>query len=345
MSHHLEFWLHARKEALNVSCELRIDPIIDCDLMDACVTHLVLTSEHGDERGTLCVCGQACLCVSVTSLPSGMPLPNAQVRPMTFATKVLKVRYSLSTTPLRMVFISGIPEPAGGGQTERNLFRAPSLTAQTYNIESPLSWTWRSSIGCFFAAFSTWKTGVPPSTGLNLYSPVSRPSQSSKASNSRSLAANNLKPLYLSITYSTVPHSDSVRVEQEGVSVWWKKTQERSRLFSLFDLNWQPNLPLRTWLQAAGGNALGFRQTSRRIPALMCPRKPPCVSYCGVRLQLLPDGNCSDQSGLLLFYYLFFYGKKETMKELKNLALCRVQGQMSTEEAANVYIIYRNRIE
>lgn len=50
----------------------------------------------------------------VTSLPRGMPLPRAQVRPMTLATKVLKVRYSLSTTPLRMVFISGIPEPARG---------------------------------------------------------------------------------------------------------------------------------------------------------------------------------------------------------------------------------------
>lgn len=53
------------------------------------------------------------MCECVTSLPRGMPLPRAQVRPMTLATNVLKVRYSLSTTPLRMVFISGIPEPAG----------------------------------------------------------------------------------------------------------------------------------------------------------------------------------------------------------------------------------------
>lgn len=30
---------------------------------------------------------------------------------MTLATNVLKVRYSFRTTPLRMVFISGIPEP------------------------------------------------------------------------------------------------------------------------------------------------------------------------------------------------------------------------------------------
>lgn len=52
----------------------------------------------------------------LTSLPRGMPLPRAQVRPMTLATKVLKVRYSFSTTPLKMVFISGMPEPAGGAQ-------------------------------------------------------------------------------------------------------------------------------------------------------------------------------------------------------------------------------------
>lgn len=52
-----------------------------------------------------------CVCVCVTSLPRGIPLPRAQVRPMTLATKVLKVRYSFSTTPRRMVFISGIPEP------------------------------------------------------------------------------------------------------------------------------------------------------------------------------------------------------------------------------------------
>lgn len=48
----------------------------------------------------------------LTSLPRGIPLPRAQVRPMTLATNVLKVRYSFSTTPLRMVFISGIPDPA-----------------------------------------------------------------------------------------------------------------------------------------------------------------------------------------------------------------------------------------
>lgn len=46
-----------------------------------------------------------------TSFPRGIPLPRAQVRPMTLATNVLKVRYSFRTTPLSIVFISGIPEP------------------------------------------------------------------------------------------------------------------------------------------------------------------------------------------------------------------------------------------
>lgn len=46
-----------------------------------------------------------------TSLPTGIPLPRARVRPMTLATKAFSVRYSFSTTPLRMVFSSGIPEP------------------------------------------------------------------------------------------------------------------------------------------------------------------------------------------------------------------------------------------
>lgn len=31
---------------------------------------------------------------------------------MTLATKVFRVRYSFSTTPRKMVFISGMPEPA-----------------------------------------------------------------------------------------------------------------------------------------------------------------------------------------------------------------------------------------
>ena len=49
-------------------------------------------------------------------MPRGMPLPRAHVRPMTLATNVLKVRYSFSTTPLRMVFISGMPEPRERGR-------------------------------------------------------------------------------------------------------------------------------------------------------------------------------------------------------------------------------------
>lgn len=49
---------------------------------------------------------------AITSLPRGIPLPRAHVSPMTLATKVLRVRYSFSTTPRRMVFISGMPDPA-----------------------------------------------------------------------------------------------------------------------------------------------------------------------------------------------------------------------------------------
>lgn len=52
-----------------------------------------------------------------TSFPRGIPLPRAQVKPMTLATNVLNVRYSFRTTPLRIVFISGIPEP--GEREER----------------------------------------------------------------------------------------------------------------------------------------------------------------------------------------------------------------------------------
>lgn len=42
-----------------------------------------------------------------------MPLPRVAVRPITFATSVLNVRYSLSATPRNIVFISGMPEPMG----------------------------------------------------------------------------------------------------------------------------------------------------------------------------------------------------------------------------------------
>merc|ERR1719239_539035 len=44
------------------------------------------------------------------SLPRGIPEPSVAVRPITLATRVLKVRYSLSTTPLSITFISGMPE-------------------------------------------------------------------------------------------------------------------------------------------------------------------------------------------------------------------------------------------
>lgn len=49
--------------------------------------------------------------VVITSLPKGNPLPSVAVRPITFATSVRNVRYSLRVTPRSIVFISGIPEP------------------------------------------------------------------------------------------------------------------------------------------------------------------------------------------------------------------------------------------
>lgn len=53
-----------------------------------------------------------------TSFPSGIPLPSVAVKPITFATSVLNVRYSLSVTPRKIVFISGIPEPILCGATK-----------------------------------------------------------------------------------------------------------------------------------------------------------------------------------------------------------------------------------
>lgn len=55
---------------------------------------------------------------SLTSLPNGMPLPNVAVKPITLATSVLNVKYSLSATPRKMVFISGMPEPILCGATK-----------------------------------------------------------------------------------------------------------------------------------------------------------------------------------------------------------------------------------
>lgn len=56
-----------------------------------------------------------------TSLPTGIPLPRLAVSPMTLAMKALRVRYSFRTTPLRMVFSSGMPEP--GKKKERETSR------------------------------------------------------------------------------------------------------------------------------------------------------------------------------------------------------------------------------
>lgn len=51
------------------------------------------------------------MCTKGPSLPSGNPEPKVKVSPTIFAISVRKVRYSLRTTPRKMVFISGIPEP------------------------------------------------------------------------------------------------------------------------------------------------------------------------------------------------------------------------------------------
>lgn len=53
----------------------------------------------------------------LTSFPNGIPAPSVAVRPITLATNVLNVRYSLRATPRNMVFISGIPEPILCGAT------------------------------------------------------------------------------------------------------------------------------------------------------------------------------------------------------------------------------------
>lgn len=55
--------------------------------------------------------------IEFTSLPSGKPDPSVAVKPITFATSVLNVRYSFSATPRNIVFISGIPEPILCGAT------------------------------------------------------------------------------------------------------------------------------------------------------------------------------------------------------------------------------------
>ncbi len=47
----------------------------------------------------------------LTSFPSGIPAPRVAVRAIIFAIPVRNVKYSFKTTPRRIVFISGIPEP------------------------------------------------------------------------------------------------------------------------------------------------------------------------------------------------------------------------------------------
>lgn len=51
------------------------------------------------------------MCTNGPSLPRGKPEPRVQVSPTILAMSVRNVRYSLSTTPRRIVFISGIPDP------------------------------------------------------------------------------------------------------------------------------------------------------------------------------------------------------------------------------------------
>lgn len=51
------------------------------------------------------------MCTKGPSLPRGNPDPRVNVRPTILAMRVRNVKYSFNTTPLRMVFISGMPEP------------------------------------------------------------------------------------------------------------------------------------------------------------------------------------------------------------------------------------------
>lgn len=75
-----------------------------------------------------------------------MPLPSPAVRATTLATKALRVRYSLRTTPLIMVLSSGIPDPennsrardeqnpqANGTRKMRQTGRDPAMPAALTN--------------------------------------------------------------------------------------------------------------------------------------------------------------------------------------------------------------------
>ena len=48
----------------------------------------------------------------LTSFPKGRVLPSDEHKPTTLDTNVRNVKNSFKTTPRRIVFISGIPEPA-----------------------------------------------------------------------------------------------------------------------------------------------------------------------------------------------------------------------------------------
>lgn len=61
------------------------------------------------------------------------------VRPTIFAISVRNVRYSLSATPLRMVFISGIPDPKNK-QTNNKIYKKYSLKICQYNIALQFLW-------------------------------------------------------------------------------------------------------------------------------------------------------------------------------------------------------------
>lgn len=73
----------------------------------------------------------------ITSFPRGIPLPRAHVRPMTLAMNVLKVKYSFRTTPLRMVFISGMPEP---GKRRREWMRKRKENMKESNYREKDGW-------------------------------------------------------------------------------------------------------------------------------------------------------------------------------------------------------------
>ena len=52
------------------------------------------------------------------SFPKGIPDPSVEVRPITLAPNILILRYSGRTTPLKITFISGRPDPTACGATK-----------------------------------------------------------------------------------------------------------------------------------------------------------------------------------------------------------------------------------